>query len=183
MAASKTDGLLPKAKGNIYLKIGIVVMTLLLAWSINSGIEKKEENTNKVRLTRAKMKTLMYIEGRYLFADTSYTEDIAKLKVFAVGADTVLPDSLFQPVIAAYQRFETHAPLLENMSAATFRKEWIDSVFINPLTAKPFIFEIINAQGRKTFSIKPSTDENVIKNVGAVIEGELTWDEKKNESL
>ena len=82
-----------------------------------------------------------------------------------------------------YKRFEDYQPVLKDMQISDFRSKWIDSVFINPLSGNPFIIEIISLRGRKSFNIKPSNDEKVIKDVGAIIEGEITWDEKENKSL
>lgn len=175
----KKEDLRIKAKGSIVLQIGIVVMIILLVWSVLGPKKEREYQRNLLSLTRAKMKVIFQLQYQYLYVDTSYTEDFKKLSTFALTAkEDVVPDSLFRPLLNTYRRFEYHQANLEGISLKDFKKTFIDSVIYNPLTGEKFLVEVVTNAGRRTFNVKPSKDEEVIKKVGAVINGEITWNEK-----
>lgn len=168
-----------KVKGNIFLEIGIVVMTAILIWSIVVPMQEKELEKSLTKLSRAKMKVLFQLQFLSLYEDTAYSTDLKKLADFARRADTnIVPDSLFKPVYQVYLRFDDQRAELENMNLKDFRKKYLDSIIVNPFTGEPFLVETMVKTGRKTFSIKPSNDEAVLKRVGGVIEGEFTWDDR-----
>ncbi|MBL7961038.1 hypothetical protein JNL27_12455 [bacterium] len=181
----KSDSnLRPKAQGNIFLKIGIVLMTLVLIWSILGPAKEKQIQKNYHKLTKAKIKMLFQLEYLTLYTDTSFTSDIDKLIDFAKQAKPeILPDSLFQPLYNAYMRFEENHEALGGKSLGEFKKIYLDSLSYNPYTGEKFILELATKSGRKTFNIKPSKDEKDIEKIGAVIEGEISWDEKAELAL
>lgn len=174
----------PRAKGNIFLKIGIVIMTGVLIWSILEPAKEKELQRNYHKLAKAKIKMLFQLEYLTLYSDTSFTADINKLIDIAKTAKPeILPDSLFKPLYNAYMRFEENQAVLSGKSLAEFKKMYADSIAYNPFTGEKFIVELTTKAGRKTFNIKPSNDEKDIERVGAVIEGEISWDEKAELAL
>ena len=174
----------PKAQGNIFLKIGIVIMTAVLIWSILGPAKEKEIQKNYHKLARAKIKMLFQLEYLTLYSDTSFTDNMNKLVDFAKHAKPeILPDSLFQPLYNAYMRFDENQPILSGKSLGEFKSMYLDSITVNPFTGEKFILELATKAGRKTFNIKPSTNEKDIENVGAVIEGEISWDEKAELAL
>lgn len=176
---AKSKELRAEAKGNIFLEIGIVLMVGILIWSIVVPMQERETERLLTKLSRAKMRTLFQLEYLYLYEDTAYTTDLQKLVDFARRADTtIVPDSLFRPMHQAYMRFEEHRDALENMSLRDFKLKYLDSAMVNPLSGERFIVETMIKTGRKTFSIKPTTDEKELKRVGAVIEGEISWDDR-----
>ncbi len=189
MAEEKQQGksasdLRPKAKGSILLKIGIVLMTVLLVWSIIEPAKQKEIQRNYLKLTKAKIKMLFQLEYLTLYNDTAFTDKVDKLVDFAKTAKPeILPDSLFQPLYNAVMRFEDYKPMFEGKSLAEFKKMYIDSVAYNPYTGEKFIIELTTKAGRQTFNIKPSKNEDDLKNIGGVIEGEISWDEKAELAL
>lgn len=178
-AVTKRDQLREKPKGSIFLQIGIAVMTVILIWSILGPKNEQEFQKNLQALTRAKIKVLFNLQYQYLNVDTGFTADVKKLTQFALTAnETVVPDTLFRPVMTIYKRFENQKAALEEMGLKEFRKTYIDSMFMNPLNGEKFIIEMTVSAGRKTFNIKPSNDEDEINRYGAVINGEITWNEK-----
>ncbi len=173
------DQLREKAKGNIFLQIGIVIMSVILIWSILGPKKELEVQKNLLALTRAKIKVLFNLQYQYLTVDTSYTTDSKKLSEFALSAgESVVPDSMFRPVMTVYKRFDEHRAALEEISVKDFKKTYMDSMFINPLNGQKFIVEITVSAGRKTFNIKPTADDEENNKIGAVINGEITWNEK-----
>lgn len=180
MADEKKSGeLRVRPKGNIFLEIGIVVMLGILIWSLVTPMLEREQQNKLLKITRAKMKVLFQLEYQYLYVDTTYTTDLTKLTQFAKSADeTMVPDSLFLPLQRAYMRLEDRKAELENMSLSDFKKAYIDSLPINSLSGQPFIVELVTKSGRRTFNLKPSTNEDEIKWIGSVVEGEIQWDEK-----
>jgi hypothetical protein len=190
MADEKKDGtkvtsdLRPKAKGNIFLKIGIVLMTFVLIWSIIEPAKQREIERNYQKLTKAKIKMLFQLEYLTLYNDTSFTADIDKLVGFARTAKSeILPDSLFKPLYNALMRFEDYSTTYDGKSLGQFKQMYLDSIVYNPYTGEKFIIELTTKAGRQTFNIKPSKIEEDIKKVGAVIEGEISWDEKAELAL
>ncbi len=178
-AATKRDKLREKSRGNIFLQIGIAVMTVILIWSILGPKKEQEFQRNLQTLTRAKIKVLFNLQYQYLTVDTGFTADAKKLTQFAKNAnESVVPDSMFRPVMSIYKRFESHKAALEDMGLKEFKNTYIDSMFYNPLNGEKFIVELTVSAGRKTFNIKPSNDEEEINRYGAVINGEITWNEK-----
>lgn len=181
---SRPMGLRPKAKGNIFLKIGIALMTVVLIYSILQPAQERETQKKLVRLTRAKVKMLFNLEYRYILNDTTFVDDMGKLLNFAKTVPPeILPDSTFRPVYTAYSRFDDYAPALSGMSLSDFRKKYMDSLATNPMTGQPFILELTTKAGRKSFNIKPSTNEDEWRDIGGVKEGEITWDEKAELAL
>ncbi len=178
-AKEKPKDLKPPVKGNIFLEIGIVLMVGILIWSIVVPLHERETERLLTKLSRAKMRTLFQLEYLYLYEDTAYTTDLQKLISFGKRADTtIVPDSLFRPLYQAYLRFEDQRDAVEKMSLGEFKMKYVDSLMINPLTGQPFIVETLVKTGRKTFNIKPTTDEKELKRVGAIIEGEISWDDR-----
>jgi hypothetical protein len=168
-----------KSEGSIWLKLGIAIMVVILIWSLVVPQQEREERTRIEKLTRAKMKALFQLQFAYLTTDTVYATDLGKLVAFARTADTsVVPDSLFAPVKTAYARFEDRRASIEPMPLVDFKKAFLDSLIVNPFTGEPFIVEITTKAGRRTFNILPSKDEDAVKIIGAVKEGEITWDER-----
>lgn len=175
----KREQLREKPKGSIALQAGIVIMTFILIWSILGPKKEMEFQRNLEALARAKMKVLFNLQYQYLTVDTNYTTDQKKLANFALTANQqTVPDSLFRPVMVLYKRFENHRETLENLSIKEFKKIYMDSLFYNPMNGEKFIIETTVSAGRKTFNIKPFTDEEASKKFGAVINGEITWNEK-----
>jgi hypothetical protein len=177
--ANKREDLKIKTKGSIFLQIGIVVMIVLLIWSVLGPKQERENQKNLLSLTRAKMKILFQLQYQYQSVDTNYTNNFKKLSMFAMTAnEKTVPDSIFRPMLMLYKRFDQHKSNLENISLKDFKRSFMDSVIYNPLTGDKFIMEVVMNAGRKSFNIKPSTDEEVIKKIGAVLNGEITWNEK-----
>jgi len=175
----KPKDLKPPVKGNIFLEIGIVLMVGILIWSIVVPMHERETERLLTKLSRAKMRTLFQLEYLYLYEDTSYTTDLQKLVAFGKRADTtIVPDSLFRPLHRAYMRFDDQRDAVEKMSLNEFKMKYLDSAITNPLTGQPFIVETMVKTGRKTFSIKPTNDEKELKRIGAIIEGEISWDDR-----
>ena len=178
-ATIKRDQLREKSKGNIFLQIGIVIMSIVLIWSILGPQKELETQKNLEALLRAKIKVLFNLQYQHLTVDTSYTTDSKKLTDFALSAnESVVPDSMFRPVMNIYKRFDEHKTLLSEISVKDFKKTYMDSMFYNPLNGQKFIVEIVVSAGRKTFNIKPSANEEENNRLGAVINGEITWNEK-----
>jgi hypothetical protein len=183
-AGKTAKDLRPKAKGNIFLKIGIVLMTAVLVWSIIEPAKQKEIQRNYLKLTKAKIKMLFQLEYLTLYNDTAFTDKVDKLVDFARNAKPeILPDSLFKPLYNTLMRFEEYRPILEGKSMAEFKKMYVDSIAINPYTGEKFIIELTTKAGRQTFNIKPSNNADDLKNIGGVIEGEISWDEKAELAL
>lgn len=177
-------GLRPRAKGNVFLKVGIVLMSLVLVYSIIQPAQEKEQKEKLVRLTRAKVKMLFNLEYRYILNDTTFVDNMDKLMTFAKGVSSdILPDSMFAPVYNAYFRFDEYKPSLQGMPLSEFRSRFLDSIAYNPLTGQAFILELTTKAGRKSFNIKPSNDADEWTTVGGVKEGEITWDEKAELAL
>jgi hypothetical protein len=175
----KRDQIREKSKGSIFLQIGIVIMAIILIWSILGPKKEMETQKNLLALTRAKMKVLFNLQYQYLSVDTSYTTDSKKLTQFALTAsESVVPDSMFKPVISLYKRFDAHQSALNDISIKDFKKTYMDSMFYNPLNGQKFIIEITVSAGRKTFNIKPSSNEEENNRIGSVLNGEITWNEK-----
>lgn len=178
-SATKRDQLREKPKGSIFLQIGIAVMTVILIWSILGPKQEQEFQKNLQALTRAKIKVLFNLQYQYLNVDTGFTADAKKLAQFAMTArESVVPDSMFIPVMSIYKRFDDHKSALADMTVKEFRKTYLDSMFYNPLNGEKFIIELTVSAGRKTFNIKPSNNEDEINRYGAVINGEISWNEK-----
>ena len=174
----------PKAKGNIFLKIGIVLMTAVLIWSILEPAKQKEIQKNYQKLTKARIKMLFQLQYLTLYNDTAFTADIDKLIGFAKTAKPeILPDSIFAPLYNACMRFEEYRPVLEGKTLGQFKQFYLDSIPYNPYTGEKLIIELTTKAGRQTFNIKPSKNEDDLKNVGGVIEGEISWDEKAELAL
>lgn len=177
--ATKSTELGIKSKGHIGLEIGIVVMIGILIWSLIVPQQEREQRMRVTRLARAKMKVLFHLQYAYLSIDTVYATDFAKLAQFGRTADSMfVKDSIFVPLKNAYMRFDEYRPQVEPMNLKDFRSRYMDSLIVNPLTGEPFIIELSTKAGRRTFNIKPSTVEDEVKNIGAVINGEILWDEK-----
>jgi hypothetical protein len=184
-AGNKVPGdLRPKAKGNIFLKIGIVLMTAVLIWSIIEPAKQREIERNHLKLTKARIKMLFQLEYLTLYNDTAFTADVDKLIAFAkIAKPEILPDSIFLPLYNACMRFEEYQPLLEGKSLGQFKQFYLDSIPYNLYSGEKFIIELTTKAGRQTFNIKPSKNEEDIKNIGGVIEGEISWDEKAELAL
>lgn len=168
-----------QSKGHIGLEIGIVIMIGVLIWSLIVPQQHREQRERVTRLARAKMKVLFHLEYTYLSVDTVYATDFAKLEQFARTADQMfVPDSVFAPLKNAYMRFEEYRPDVEPLSLKDFRAKYLDSLITNPFTGSPFLLELGSKAGRRTFHIKPSSNDDENKVIGAVIDGEILWDEK-----
>lgn len=174
----------PRAKGSIFLKIGIVIMTGVLIWSILGPAKEKEIQKNYHKLAKAKIKVLFQLEYLTLYNDTAFTSNVERLLDFAKKAKPeIVPDSLFRPLYNAYMRFEDNQPVLSGKSLGEFKNMYLDSIAYNPFSGEKFIIELTTKSGRQTFNIKPSQNEKDIERVGAVIEGEISWDEKAELAL
>lgn len=162
-------------KGNIFLEIGIALMAAVLVWSLLTPYLERQRYETIVFLTRSKMKTLYQLESLYFSQKSDYSVDAAKLAEFVMNAPPeVVPDTLFQPVKNAYQRWD------DKREESPSLDQFIDSLFYNPMTGEKFVIEITSKDSKKTFTIKPSSREEDIKIIGAIIEGEMNWDERIN---
>jgi len=162
------------AKGNIFLEIGIVLMTGVLLWSLISPYREQKQQADLLRLTRSKIKTLHKLETLYFSVHNDFTVDAGKLVQFVMTAPpNVVPDTLFQPVKNAYRRWDNSVGIQDIQFNA-----FMDSLFYNPMTGEKFVVEIINKNDRKSFNIKPSLNDDDLRRWGGVQDGEITWDER-----
>ncbi|HMV25298.1 MAG TPA: hypothetical protein PLH27_01400 [bacterium] len=171
---------IPKTRITDYiLKTIIVLLFVFLVWSVVSPVQAEKADRNKIRLTRAKMKALLAVQKAYFVSDSSFTSDNGKLFDFVnkKGKDKV-PDEVFTPVIEALMRFPEYSEYFKDVTPATYREQYFESLTDNPMNGQKFIIETGLKDGRKTVHIKPSSVDSEIQRIGAVIDSRVTWNEK-----